>query len=55
MAGTTDAMATLLKRQLKDEVVILTTSMFENFLSVAGVGGLVEQMQAEYLAIVRSA
>ncbi len=55
MAGTTDAMATLLKQQLKDEVVLLTTSMFENFLSVAGVGGLVEKMQAEYFAIARSA
>jgi hypothetical protein len=55
MVFATEPSAVMLKEQLKDDAILVTSRMFQNFLNLAGVTKLVERMQAEYLALARSA
>ncbi|HNX67865.1 MAG TPA: UTP--glucose-1-phosphate uridylyltransferase [Candidatus Omnitrophota bacterium] len=55
MAVTDDPQAALLKQQYGDNASIVTPNGLAAFLSVGGVGALVEQMTTAYLAVSHSA
>lgn len=55
MANVSEASAEMLKQQLGDNAILVTSKRFRTFLDLAGVTAFVESMQAAYLATARAA
>lgn len=55
MAGSSDSDAVMLKKQLGDDAILMTSKKLEMFLAAEGVNALVSAMQAQYQATARAA